>query len=194
MLRARAVLSGLLRVAFWNTPHFRFIWKPCVTVVLDRPITKSSSASAWLGQPPSWLGQQSQLLLMCSCLLMSPSVSHQPTTISLLAVLVPRSKPHIHPSPLHVHRHDTSQLYLLHVHRLSLCSTPADNTRTHAMFAIVSIKMHFSTLNMWFPSHSNTMHLVLSVRKCVRFLTLKVRILPKVTTTLVKCFNWSIHL
>jgi len=118
----------------------------------------------------------------------------QPPTVGLPDTLVPRSKPHIHPSPLHVHRHDTSQLYLLHVHRLSLCSTPADNTRTHTMFAIVSIKMHFSTLNMWFPSHSNTMHLVLSVRKCVRFLTLKVRILPKVTTTLVKCFNWSIHL
>ena len=47
-----------------------------VTVVLDRPITKSSSVSAWLGQPPSWLGQHGQLLLMCSCLLMPLSVSH----------------------------------------------------------------------------------------------------------------------
>jgi len=44
--------------------------------VLDRPITKSSCASAWLGQPFSWLGQQDTLLHMYTCLLMSPSVNH----------------------------------------------------------------------------------------------------------------------
>jgi hypothetical protein len=46
-----------------------------VTVVLDCPITKSSSAFAWLGQPPSWLGQHG-LLHLYSCLLMSPSTRH----------------------------------------------------------------------------------------------------------------------
>jgi hypothetical protein len=51
-----------------------------------------------------------------------------------------------------------------------------------------------STLNMWFYSHSNTAHLVFSVGKCVHLFTLKARILAKVTTTLVKYVNWSIHL
>jgi len=54
---------------------------------------------------------------------------------------------------------------------------------------MVSIEMHPSTLNMWFSSHSNIAHLVLSVGKCVLLLTQKVRILPKITITLVKCFT-----
>jgi hypothetical protein len=50
-------------------------------------------------------------------LTMSPSVSHRGWSPGLLD---PRSKPHIHPSPLPVHRHDTSllDLYLTIDHRL----------------------------------------------------------------------------
>jgi hypothetical protein len=40
-----------------------------VTIVFDRPVTKSSSAFAWLGQPLSWLSQQCLLLCMSSSLL-----------------------------------------------------------------------------------------------------------------------------
>jgi hypothetical protein len=47
-----------------------------VTVILDRSITKFSSASAWLGQAPSWLSQHSLLLYVYSCLSMSSSVSY----------------------------------------------------------------------------------------------------------------------
>jgi len=47
-----------------------------VTVILDYTTTKSSSTSARLGQPSSWLGPHGLLLRMYSCLLMSPSVSH----------------------------------------------------------------------------------------------------------------------
>jgi hypothetical protein len=65
------------------------------------------------------------------------------TTISLPAILVPRSKPHVRPSPLQVHRHSTSLLDLLHVRRSSPCFTPAHQhsqetccTHTHAMVSL----------------------------------------------------------
>ena len=63
----------------------------------------------------------------------------QPPMVSLSSLLVPHSKPLVHPSPLPVHRHDTSLLDLLHSRRPSLCSTPTHHkprdmhNATHAM-------------------------------------------------------------
>ena len=45
-----------------------------VTVILNRPITKSSCDSTWLGQPPSWLGQY-VLHFMCPCLLIGLAIA-----------------------------------------------------------------------------------------------------------------------
>jgi hypothetical protein len=108
----------------------------CVTVILDRSINKSSSASAWLGQLSSWVCQHGLLLRMYSCLVSA-------TTVSLPAILVSLSKPHVHPSPLQVYQHGTPLLDLLHGLRPSLCSTPAHQrsqetccTRTHAMVSL----------------------------------------------------------
>ena len=104
-------------------------WSRCVSPsVLDHPITKFSNASAWLGQPQSWLGEHNLLLHMYTCLLMSPGLSY-PWSVS--QSLVPRSKPLVHPD-------------LLHIHRLSLCSTPTHHKprnmlhkhHTHAMVCI----------------------------------------------------------
>jgi hypothetical protein len=69
--------SKTIRWWFWDPNHQTPLEKHIcyastisthVIVVLDRPITKSSSAFAWLGQHG--------LLRMYSCLLMSSSVSH----------------------------------------------------------------------------------------------------------------------
>ena len=51
MLCARAVLSGLPRVAFWNTPHFRSIWKPMSGVritIFPQMISTTSEAEGTL--------------------------------------------------------------------------------------------------------------------------------------------------
>jgi hypothetical protein len=69
---------------FWSPNHQtpREVYPLCflydlerVTIVLDRTITKSSNASAWLGQPLSWLGRHGLLLHMYSCSSMPPSLS-----------------------------------------------------------------------------------------------------------------------
>jgi hypothetical protein len=89
----------------------------CVIVVHDCPITKASCASAWHGQH--------SLLLMCSCWLMSPSVSHHGQSSNHLGPSVQASRPSFTvPNPWH----DTSLLDLLYHRRPSLCSTPAHHT------------------------------------------------------------------
>jgi hypothetical protein len=72
----------------------------CVTVIHDHPITKASCASAWHGK-------HSLLLLMCSCWLMSPGVSHHGQSSGHFG---PSSKPRVHPSPFSIH--GTTHLYL----------------------------------------------------------------------------------
>jgi hypothetical protein len=97
-----------------------------VIIVLDRTITKSSYASTWLDQPPSWLGQHGLLLsyaLACWC----PQVST--ITVSLLAILVPRSKPHACPSPISVHWH-TTRLYLTFSMSVDHLCAPHPHTNT----------------------------------------------------------------
>jgi len=83
-----------------------------VTVVPGRSITKSSSAYAWLGQPPSWLRQHGSYscALACWC----PQVSA--TTINLSAILVTRSKAHVRSSLLLVHWLNPSLLDLHHAY------------------------------------------------------------------------------
>jgi hypothetical protein len=49
---------------------------------------------------------------------------YQTLMVSLPTILVPPLKPHVRPSPLPVHRNDTSLLDLLHIRRPSLCSSP----------------------------------------------------------------------
>jgi hypothetical protein len=119
-----------------------------VTVVLDHLITKSSSASAWLGQPLSWLGQHGLLLL---CILALVDIAKcQPPTVSLPVSFVPRSKPHVRPSPLLVHWHNTSLLDLLHRCRPSQCTTPAHHKSRdmlhHTLKAMVSPKLNQSLI------------------------------------------------
>jgi hypothetical protein len=79
-----------------------------VTTILDRPTTKSSRASTRLACPLSWLGQHghSPVHLRLS---MSPDVSHRDWSPGRP---VPWSNPHVSPSSLLVHWHDTSLLAL----------------------------------------------------------------------------------
>jgi hypothetical protein len=87
-----------------------------VTSVLDYPTAKSSRASTQLACLSSWLGQHghSHVHLHLS---MSLDVSHHDWSPDLL---VPRSKPHVCPSQLPIHRHGTSllDLHLAVDHRL----------------------------------------------------------------------------
>jgi hypothetical protein len=88
----------------------------CVASVLDRPAAQSSRASARVARPPSWLGQHGHSHVHL-CLSMSPDVSHRGWSSCLL---VPQSKPHVHPSPLSVYWYGTSllDLHLSIDHRL----------------------------------------------------------------------------
>jgi hypothetical protein len=52
---------------------------------------------------------------------------------SLLATLVPQSKPHVHPSPLSVHQHGTSLFPSPWPSTVSLCSTPTHTTQLRDM-------------------------------------------------------------
>jgi hypothetical protein len=97
------------------------------------------------------------------------------TTVILLAILAPWSKPHIRPLPLPVHRHDMSLLDIVHVRRPFLCSTLAHQysretccTRTHAMvsFQTQPKAYHLSSILRHTRAHIN---LVFTINSKVSF-------------------------
>lgn len=114
--------SMVLRLQPPNLPKKRIYYatstiSTCVTVILLTPRSLSPSAPLLgLGQPMSWLGQT---VYSSHVLLLIDIPKCQPPALSLLAILVSRSKPHVCPS-----QHNTSLLDFHYVHRLSLCSTP----------------------------------------------------------------------
>jgi hypothetical protein len=81
----------------------------------------------------------SSCVLACWCLQVSA------TTVNLPAILVPRSKPYVHSSPLPVYLHGPSLLDLLYARQPYLCSTPAHKTQPRGILhtnthAIVSLQ------------------------------------------------------
>jgi hypothetical protein len=133
-----------------------FMISTCVTDVLNHPITKSSSAFTWLSQPPSWLGQHAVYSSSCDLACWCPQVSA--TTVNLLAILVPRSKPHVHPSLFLVYLHSPSLLDLLHVRWLSLCSTPVHQHSQETCCTHILKPWLVSKLNQSRSSLTNTHH------------------------------------
>jgi hypothetical protein len=67
------------------------------------------------------------------------------TMVSLLAILVPWSKPHVCPSPLLVYRHGKSLLDLHHVYRPSPSSTPAHQHSQETCCTCTHVMVSFQT-------------------------------------------------
>lgn len=103
----------------------------CVTVVLDHSITKSSNTSAWLGQPPYWLGQHGHPLHMYTFLLMSPSVTHHAQSSSHLGPLFQTSRLSFTPSPSVRHVSTWASPCLSIVSMLCVCTPTQSRDKLH---------------------------------------------------------------
>jgi len=138
-----------------------------VTTILDRPALQVLLS---LAQLTSAVLTWSTRSLPCTLALVDvPDVSHRSWSSGLL---VRRSKPHVHPSPLQVHRHDTSLLDLLLAidHRLrapQLNTTSQETCRTHSFrHGNVSHDSIYSWITLTI-THHKTYHKGTS-RPCIR--------------------------
>jgi hypothetical protein len=92
------------------------------------PDHQSSSASAWLSQPPSCLGQHGQFIITCSCLLMSPGVNHHDQSSRHLGPSVQAS----YPSTRHVSTWPSPCLSIIIVLHSYTPTQPRDMLHTHS--------------------------------------------------------------